>query len=160
MERRNGGQPSLNLSTVVRNEHSFNQCLSMKEMEHQRELNNMRQELEREKQKMQSKEMELHQAISCVEQEVCEYKKQLELVEKCLEMENKEWEAAKMRLEAQIERERLKVRSRDAEILRITLAREQEVTELKEEIESIRTSLGAENASLREQLLQASRNST
>ena len=59
---------------------------------------------------------ELQLAISNIEQAVCEFKNQLVLAKDSLESEHRDWEMVRARLETQVERERLKVHSRDVQI--------------------------------------------
>ena len=87
---------------------------------------------------------------------MCEYKNQLVLVKNSLESEHRDWETVRARLETRIEREKLKIRSRDLEILQLKLSKEQETAALSTQLVTIRNQLEAENRSLREQLQQFS----
>lgn len=154
LDNRNGGH-LLSSGTHREDEHTFHEQSSNRERELQRQLDATKKELKEERERMWSNEAELQLALSSMEQEVCEYKNQLMLVKNTLESEHRDWETIRARLESQIERERLKVRSRDVEIHQLKLSKEQETATLSTQLVSVRKQLEAENRSLREQLRQS-----
>lgn len=141
----------LSSGTHRENEHTFEQS-SDRERELQKQLDATKKELKEERERMWANEAELQLALSSMEQEVCEYKNQLMLVKNTLESEHRDWETIRAKLESQIERERLKVRSRDVEIHQLKLSKEQETATLSTQLVSVRKQIEAENRSLREQL--------
>lgn len=153
MDNRNGGH-LLSSGATREDEHTFHEQASNRERELHKELDATKKELEEERERMGSNEAELQLALSGMEQEVCEYKNQLMLVKNTLENEHREWETLRARLESQIERERLNVRSRDVEIHELKLSKEQETAALSTQLVSVRNQLEAENRLLREQLRQ------
>ena len=153
MDNRNGGH-LLSSGSTAEDEHTFHEQASNRERELQKQLDAAKSELEQERERMWAKEEELRNTLSSIEQEVCEYKGQLVLVKMGMEAENREWESMMGRLETQVERERLNVRSRDVEIHQLRLAKEQETAMLNSRLVTVRTELEAENRSLREQLRQ------
>ena len=150
LDNRNGGH-SLSSGTHHEDEHTFEQS-SSRERELQKQLDATKKELKEERERMWANESELQLALSSMEQEVCEYKNQLMLVKNTLESEHRDWETIRAKLESQIERERLKVRSRDVEIHQLKLSKEQETATLSTQLASVRKQLETENRSLREQL--------
>ena len=153
MDNRNGGH-LLSSGSTAEDEHTFHEQASNRERELQKQLDAAKRELEQERERVWAKEEELQNTLSSIEQEVCEYKGQLVLVKMGMEAENREWDSMKGRLETQVERERLNVRSQDVEIHQLRLAKEQEAAMLNSRLVTVRTELEAENRSLREQLRQ------
>ena len=125
---------------------------SNRERELQKQLDTARRELEEERERVWAPEADVEVALSAVEGELCEFNNQLESMRMCLETEHRDWEAIRGRLETQVERERLKVRSRDVQIHQLKLSKEQETAALSNQLTATRNRLETENRSLREQL--------
>ena len=132
----------------------FYEQASTRERELQEQLDAAKKELEDERERAWLCKSELQLAISNIEREVCEFKNQLVLAKDSLESEHRDWEMVRARLETQVERERLKVRSRDVQIHELKLSKEQETAALSSQLVTVRKQLETENRSLREQLRQ------
>ena len=163
MENRNGRHllsnstsgSSSSTSNYVEEHTNFYEQASNKERELQKQLDSVKKQLEEERERMWSSEADMQVTLSGIKREVCEFKNQLMLMRTCIESEHREWETIRGRLETQIERERLKVRSRDVHIHELKLSKEQETATLSNQLTLIRNQLETENRSLREQLAAA-----
>ena len=134
---------------------SHDEQISNREKQLQRQLDTTRRELEEERARLWSYKTEVELTLTDIGKEVCEYKNQLVLLASAMEREYNNWKTVQARLEAQIEQERLKVRSRDVLIHELKLSKEQESAALSNQLSIIRHQLETENNDLSHQLQPA-----
>ena len=134
---------------------SHDEQISNREKQLQRQLDTTRRELEKERARLWSYKTEVELTLTDIGKEVCEYKNQLVLLASAMEREYNNWKTVQARLEAQIEQERLKVRSRDVLIHELKLSKEQESAALSNQLSIIRHQLETENNDLSHQLQPA-----
>ena len=111
---------------------------SMRERDLSRQLEAAKKDLEEEKQRHLSKELELQNMIIGIEGELVEYRVELEAVERELRRENEELEGVRRRLEAELESVKRKLHAKETELNRLRYPKKQSVTR------NVSKSLGSE----------------